>query len=376
MGLGYVGAGGTAGLQAALRRMLEDRFAADEAQKHDAQQAFENDRALSHDQTQNDQFNATMGLQRDNLAETQHLHALTAGQQDIENKRNAALDAERHSTDLFNQNDKLVEEIPANTALPADDPTVPRLQQTHGSLLMPTTIGPGMLADDPANRVEPKRGFLKMPTAKQGDTRADNERQADAEARAAARDAATAKREDAMVRVAQQNANTAAQKSQPAADGAPSPYSQERETRTRQSVDELLTKVSGWNTGMGSLLSSIPSTDARNFAAELQTLKANIAFNELTQMREASKTGGALGQVSNQEENMLSSALGALDPGQSSENVKAQLNKIKASLDRWSAARSLQGAPGSNVHVGATAGPAAPPAAPTAADLIKKYGGR
>ncbi len=170
------------------------------------------------------------------------------------------------------------------------------------------------------------------------------------------------------------------------ADGGPSPYSQERETRTRQSVDELLTKVNGWNTGMGSLLSSIPSTDARNFAAELQTLKANIAFNELTQMREASKTGGALGQVSNQEEQMLSSALGALDPGQSSENVKAQLNKIKASLDRWSAARAMQGAHGAGLKVNASGLPGGTAGGPVtvngftfpnqaAADAFKKEAG-
>lgn len=122
--------------------------------------------------------------------------------------------------------------------------------------------------------------------------------------------------------------------------GGQSPYAAERNARTLQSVDELIAKVGPWTTGFGSLLKNIPTTDARNFAAELTTLKANIAFNELTQMREASKTGGALGQVSNIELQLLESALGALDPGQSPANIREQLQKIKASIQRWQAAAS------------------------------------
>lgn len=131
----------------------------------------------------------------------------------------------------------------------------------------------------------------------------------------------------------------------PPKDNQPSPYSAERNTRTVQSVNELIGKVNRWTTGAGSLLSGIPETDARNFAAELDTLKANIAFNELTEMREASKTGGALGQVSNVELGLLTSALGALDAGQSPENLKAQLGKIRDSIDRWQKARGGGGAP-------------------------------
>jgi hypothetical protein len=115
----------------------------------------------------------------------------------------------------------------------------------------------------------------------------------------------------------------------------PSPYSQERATRTIQSVDELMGKVNRWTTGMGSLLANIPETDATDFASELDTLKANIAFNELTAMREASKTGGALGAVSDAEMRLLQSALGSLNPRQSPENIKAQLQKIKESVHRW-----------------------------------------
>ena len=129
-----------------------------------------------------------------------------------------------------------------------------------------------------------------------------------------------------------------AERSKP--DQGPSDYASERATRTLQSVDELISKVSRWTTGIGSLAKSIPESAARNFDAELTTLKANIAFNELTAMREASKTGGALGNVSNVELQLLQSALGALDSGQSPENVKAQLLKIKGSIERWQKAKT------------------------------------
>ena len=125
--------------------------------------------------------------------------------------------------------------------------------------------------------------------------------------------------------------------------GQPSAYSIERANRTIASVDQLMAKVNRWTTGVGSMLAGIPETDARNFRAELDTLKANIAFNELTAMREASKTGGALGAVSDREMNLLQSALGALDAGQSPANIKAQLQKIKESVERWQQAQGMPG---------------------------------
>jgi hypothetical protein len=125
-----------------------------------------------------------------------------------------------------------------------------------------------------------------------------------------------------------------------APEGGQSPYAQERNLRNLQSVSELQKKVGPWTTGGGSLLASIPATDARNFKAELDTLKANIAFGELTAMREASKTGGALGAVSEREMALLSAALGALDPGQSPSNFKAQLQKVADSIQRWEAVKS------------------------------------
>lgn len=114
-----------------------------------------------------------------------------------------------------------------------------------------------------------------------------------------------------------------------------SEYNQERALRTLQSVDELLPKISQYTVGWGVLSKGVPTSPARNFAAQLDTLKSAIAFGELTAMREASKTGGALGQVSDKEGKLLESALGALDQGQSPEEFKKQLEKIKTSINNW-----------------------------------------
>lgn len=130
-----------------------------------------------------------------------------------------------------------------------------------------------------------------------------------------------------------------------------SDYQSERATRTVQSVDELMKKADE-NPGIfgRSAIAPIPgflrSDDFRNFAAELDTLKASIAFGELTAMREASKTGGALGQVSNIELGLLESALGALRMDQSPENFKQQLQKVKDSIERWRNASSGMSASG------------------------------
>lgn len=127
-----------------------------------------------------------------------------------------------------------------------------------------------------------------------------------------------------------------------AASGGPdvqAEYQAERTARTLSSVDDLINQVGMSNTGLGSLTAMIPGTSSRDFQAKVNTLKSNIAFGELTAMRAASKTGGALGAVSERELTLLESALGALDTGQSPEQFKQQLQKIKDSLTRWEAAR-------------------------------------
>lgn len=115
-----------------------------------------------------------------------------------------------------------------------------------------------------------------------------------------------------------------------------SEYNTERARRTMASVDELLPQISATTVGPIGLASSfVPGTAAFYLKAQLDTLKSNIAFGELTAMREASKTGGALGQVSDTEGRLLQSALGALNQGLTPDQFKTQLTKIKDSIERW-----------------------------------------
>lgn len=84
-----------------------------------------------------------------------------------------------------------------------------------------------------------------------------------------------------------------------------------------KNIDKALDTISPFSTGFGSFLSIIPDTDARKLSGLLDTIKANVGFDKLQNMRDNSPTGGALGQVSELENRLLQATSGALDPGQS-----------------------------------------------------------
>jgi hypothetical protein len=92
----------------------------------------------------------------------------------------------------------------------------------------------------------------------------------------------------------------------------------------------------GWTTaGPGGLAASLPSTTARDLQAKLGTIKANLGFDRLQQMREASPTGGALGQVAVQELMALQSTVASLDQLQSPGEVRNALGKIEKHYKAW-----------------------------------------
>ena len=79
----------------------------------------------------------------------------------------------------------------------------------------------------------------------------------------------------------------------------------------------------------GSQLKKIPGTSATDVSALVTTIKSNIGFDKLQAMRDASPTGGALGQVSNQEINFLQSTLNNLNQDQSQEQFEGQLQILE-----------------------------------------------
>lgn len=80
--------------------------------------------------------------------------------------------------------------------------------------------------------------------------------------------------------------------------------------------------------GLWGKIPNIPGSDAANADALKSTMRSQIAFSVLQSLRDASKTGGALGQVSDKEEQMLADNLAALDNAQSPEQYRKSLAKI------------------------------------------------
>ena len=92
----------------------------------------------------------------------------------------------------------------------------------------------------------------------------------------------------------------------------------------------------GINTaGVGSVLTGLPGRDARNLAAKLETIKANLGFDRLQQMRDMSPTGGALGAVAVQELVALQSTVSSLDQAQSPAQLRKSLEKIDRHYKNW-----------------------------------------
>lgn len=80
---------------------------------------------------------------------------------------------------------------------------------------------------------------------------------------------------------------------------------------------------------LGGPASKIQGTPAYNLARTLDTIRANIGFDKLSSMREASPTGGALGQVSDFENRMLQSVFGSLDQAQSNQQIVDNLIRLQ-----------------------------------------------
>lgn len=81
-------------------------------------------------------------------------------------------------------------------------------------------------------------------------------------------------------------------------------------------------------TGVRGAIPDIPGTNAANARAKLQTLKAQIGFNVLQEIRNASKTGGALGSVTEKELGFLQNALAAVDTAQDDVQMSESLQKL------------------------------------------------
>ncbi len=154
------------------------------------------------------------------------------------------------------------------------------------------------------------------------------DRVAAAEARAAAAEAAL--KEQQATAAAMDNANT-----------APPVTPEVRQARRTLQGDNVLSAIDDargnidWSS-TGNLLGSnafghVPIIGQQNtdLGGSLDTIRANLSFDRLTQMREESKTGGALGSVTENELKLLSSAVASLDQRQSEDKLRKNLARIE-----------------------------------------------
>ena len=89
-------------------------------------------------------------------------------------------------------------------------------------------------------------------------------------------------------------------------------------------------KIGYFSTGLpGQLLSNVGGTDAKDLEEALRPIKALTGFDKLQELREMSKTGGALGQVAVEELRFLQSVKGSLDTAQSEQQFRQILSNVE-----------------------------------------------
>jgi hypothetical protein len=95
-------------------------------------------------------------------------------------------------------------------------------------------------------------------------------------------------------------------------------------------IDVALQQTGPWTSGfVGNAGSFIAGTPAHDLSKTLVTIKANLGFDSLQQMRDNSPTGGALGQVTEKELELLQSAWISVEQSQSEGQLRSNLNKLK-----------------------------------------------
>lgn len=108
-------------------------------------------------------------------------------------------------------------------------------------------------------------------------------------------------------------------------------------------IKDIVQSAPWYNPAVGfgaKVASAIEGSNATNVAALSKTVLANIGFDRLQQMREASPTGGALGAISDRELGTLQSVMGNLEQSQSIEQFVYNLDRLGQVYEEISAKAS------------------------------------
>ncbi len=107
---------------------------------------------------------------------------------------------------------------------------------------------------------------------------------------------------------------------------------------TVQKIDDVLPLVKPSNVGVEVFRKDLPGFlggEVRTLNRAIKSLQANFGFDTLNEMRQASKTGGALGQVSERELELLINALQALDQGGDVDVLRENLVKVQTHYNNY-----------------------------------------
>lgn len=95
-------------------------------------------------------------------------------------------------------------------------------------------------------------------------------------------------------------------------------------------VSDARALISDWtSTGFGSLLSFIPTSDARKLQGKLDTIKSNLAAAMIEDLKSQSRTGATgLGALNREELKVLQTSKASLDAGMGGDELNKSLNVI------------------------------------------------
>lgn len=79
---------------------------------------------------------------------------------------------------------------------------------------------------------------------------------------------------------------------------------------------------------LGAATQYLPGSNSHDMSQNLSTIKANLTFDKLQEMRNNSPTGGALGSTTEGELKLLADSVAALDQTQSDAQFKRNLNRV------------------------------------------------
>ena len=108
---------------------------------------------------------------------------------------------------------------------------------------------------------------------------------------------------------------------------------QQKTNFMKENIAQALNNISGWSTEFGSALSGWPGSQAQALKTILNTIKANVGFQALQEMRANSPTGGALGQVSERELAYLQATLGDIAQEQDGAILAEKLRAMQGQIE-------------------------------------------